>query len=138
MKDARPLRFLHLHGTFQAGGKEARTARLMNLWGSRVRHSIVIADPSQDGGRAMIGGAIDVAFPREAPSLNGKPSPTRYWRLARYMQGFDLVLTYNWGAMDAPAAHRLFRPVIRLPPLIHHEDGFNESEAGGLNPKRNA
>ena len=34
-------------------------------------------------------------------------------------------------------AHRLFSPVTRLPPLVHHEDGFNEDEARGLNPKRN-
>jgi glycosyltransferase involved in cell wall biosynthesis len=26
---------------------------------------------------------------------------------------------------------------LNLPPLIHHEDGFNEDEAAGLNPKRN-
>ena len=32
----------------------------------------------------------------------------RLWRLARYMRGFDLVLTYNWGAFDAVMAKRLF------------------------------
>ena len=41
------------------------------------------------------------------------------------MRGFDLVLTYNWGAIDAVMARRLFGG----PPLVHHEDGFNEDEA---------
>ena len=45
------------------------------------------------------------------------------------MRGFDLVLPYNWGAMDAVMAHTLFSDVHGLPPLVHHEDGFDESEA---------
>ena len=47
------------------------------------------------------------------------------------MRGFDLVLTYNWGAFDAVMARRLFGG----PPLIHHEDGFNEDEAERLKPE---
>ena len=53
------------------------------------------------------------------------------------MQGFDLVLTYNWGAMDAVMAHTLFGQMMALPPLVHHEDGFNEDEAGRLKTSRN-
>jgi L-malate glycosyltransferase len=52
------------------------------------------------------------------------------------MQRFDLVLTYNWGAMDVVGARRLCAPVLRLPPLIHHEDGFNQDEVIRQNPKR--
>jgi glycosyltransferase involved in cell wall biosynthesis len=61
----------------------------------------------------------------------------RYWRLARYMQGFDLVLSYNWGAMDGVMAHRLLSPVMALPPLIHHEDGFNNEANEPHNWQRN-
>jgi glycosyltransferase involved in cell wall biosynthesis len=53
------------------------------------------------------------------------------------MAGYDLICTYNWGAMDAVMAHTLFADVYKLPPLVHHEDGFNEDEAGGLKPGRN-
>jgi L-malate glycosyltransferase len=35
-------------------------------------------------------------------------------------------------------AHRLLSPFMTLPPLIHHEDGFNEDEAERRNWKRNA
>ena len=49
------------------------------------------------------------------------------------MRGFDLVLSYNWGAFDAVMARRL----LGGPPLVHHEDGFNEDEAEKLKTKRN-
>src|SRR3546814_18412669 len=52
------------------------------------------------------------------------------------MRGFDLLLSYNWGAMDGVMAHRLHRG--RSPArLIHHEDGFNEDESVRRNWKRN-
>jgi glycosyltransferase involved in cell wall biosynthesis len=53
------------------------------------------------------------------------------------MQCFDLILTYNWGAMDAAMAHALFAPSMGLAPLIHHEDGFNADEAVRLKTTRN-
>ena len=52
------------------------------------------------------------------------------------MQGYDLVCTYNWGALDAVMAHTLFKDLHNLPPLIHHEDGFDESEAKRLKKRR--
>lgn len=137
--DEAPPRILHLHSGFNLGGKEARAVRLMNLWGARVRHTIVSADPAAMGARAAIAAEVSCDFPMDAaPSLRGRPSLRRYVSWARYMRGFDLVLTYNWGAMDAVMAHRLLAPLMRLPPLIHHEDGFNEDEAERLKPARNA
>jgi glycosyltransferase involved in cell wall biosynthesis len=53
------------------------------------------------------------------------------------MRRFDLVLTYNWGAFDAVMARYLFARGMSLPPLIHHEDGFNQDEAGELKTRRN-
>src|SRR5690606_30754014 len=80
---------------------------------------------------------IPVTYPRDFPALKGKPTPGRLQRLARAMQGYDLVLTYNWGAMNAVMAHTAFRDAFRLPALIHHEDGFNEDERKRLKPIRN-
>ena len=130
-------RILHLHSSFSLGGKEARAVRLMNIWGNKAVHSIVSGVPGQLGARDAIAPGVDARFPVDAPALTGQPSLRRYRALARYMQGFDLVLSYNWGAMDGVMAHRLFAPVMRLPPLIHHEDGFNSDEADGLKTSRN-
>lgn len=132
-----PARLLHLHSSFSLGGKEARAVRLMNLMGPRARHSILSAVPDALGARDAIDPAIDVRFPVDAPPLYGKPGLARYRALARYMRRFDLVLSYNWGAMDGVMTHRLFAPFHHLPPMIHHEDGFNEDESVKRNWKRN-
>ena len=135
-----PVRILHCHSTFSLGGKEARAVRLMNAFGAAARHTILSAMPDQLGARAAIDKDVWAEFPPEGrvPALHGRPGPRRYLALARYMQNFDLVLSYNWGSMDAVMAHRLLARVMPLPPLIHHEDGFNADEAEGLNWKRNA
>jgi glycosyltransferase involved in cell wall biosynthesis len=132
-----PVRILHCHSTFSLGGKEARAVRLMNAFGAAAEHVVLSAVPDALGARDAIDPAIKVDFPGDAaPALHGKPSPGRYRRLAAYMQGFDLVLTYNWGAMDAVGARRMWAPVMTLPPLIHAEDGFNQDEVVRQNPKR--
>jgi glycosyltransferase involved in cell wall biosynthesis len=44
-----------------------------------------------------------------------------------------LLLTYNWGAIETALAARL----RRLPPLVHHEDGFQSDELGRRLRRRN-
>jgi L-malate glycosyltransferase len=135
----KPARILHLHSGFNLGGKEARAIRLMHHFGDAARHIILSAMPEAMAARSEIRAEIDVDFPGDAaPPLYGKPAPLRYLRLARYMQQFDLVLSYNWGSMDGVMAHHVLFPFMKLPPLIHHEDGFNEDEIERLNWKRNA
>ena len=121
------VRILHCHSTFALGGKEARAVRLMNAFGDAAEHVVLSAMPDQlgarDGDRRS---GIAVAFPgRRAAADRARRRRARLLRLSRYMRGFDLVLTYNWGAFDAVMARRLFGG----PPLVHHEDGFNEDEA---------
>jgi len=132
-----PVRILHCHSTFSLGGKEARAVRLMNAFGDAAEHVVLSAMPDRLGARDAIEQGVVVEFPAAAPPLTGRPTPARLWRLARYMRGFDLVLSYNWGAFDAVMARRLFGGILKLPALIHHEDGFNEDEAERLNPRRN-
>ena len=132
----RPPRLLHVHGSFSLGGKEARAVRLMNLWGERAQHAIVSAAPEAMDARAAIDPGLAVSFP-ESPSLTGFPSPRRYRALGRFLSSFDLILTYNWGAMDAVMSHQFCTSFMNLPPLIHHEDGFNADESARLKPQRN-
>lgn len=132
-----PLRVLHCHSTFSAGGKEVRSARLMNAFGDAMVHTIVSAEPEAMGARALIAPGIKVRFPPDFPALKGLPTPGRLAALAETLKPYDLVCTYNWGAMDVAMAHTVFAKPYGLPPLVHHEDGFNEDEAGGLKPRRN-
>ena len=134
-----PIRILHLHSSFSLGGKEARAVRLMNLMGDRAHHTILSAMPDALGARDAIDPGIVAHFPEDAPPLHGKPSLARYRELADYMTRFELVLSYNWGAMDGVMARRVHvsRLWHSMPELIHHEDGFNEDESVRRNWKRN-
>ncbi len=131
------LRILHLHSGFDAGGKEVRAVRLMNVFGPSVAHTIVSAQAGAYGAARLIDRAIPVSYSDDFPSLTGKPMPARLQAIAKAMRGFDLVLTYNWGAMDAVMARTLFGKALGLPPLVHHEDGFNQDEAERLKRARN-
>lgn len=133
----KPAKILHLHSTFDLGGKEARAVRLMNHFGSAAEHVILSAQPESLSARDAIDAKIKVAFPKDAPSLAGKPSLKRYREFVPYFRQFDLILSYNWGAMDGVMARTLFSRAGGLPPLIHHEDGFNEDEQKKLKRKRN-
>ncbi|MCX8474878.1 MAG: glycosyltransferase family 4 protein [Sphingomonas sp.] len=130
-----PIHILHLHSTFNLGGKESRAVRLMNAFGDRARHTIVSAMPDQLNARDAIARGVKYEIAQNPPPLSGRPSAKRYEEIARFMRRFDLVLTYNWGAIDGVMAARVFGK--GLPPIVHHEDGFNQDEAERLNPVRN-
>jgi glycosyltransferase involved in cell wall biosynthesis len=127
-------RILHIHSTFDPGGKELRCVRLINAFGNAAHHALVSGDPDKVGAAALIQPMVAWA---KFPSLRGRPWPGRLNRMAAAMAGYDLVCTYNWGAMDAALAYTLFADVYKLAPLVHHEDGFNEDEAERLKPSRN-
>jgi len=126
-------RLLHLHSTFSLGGKEARDVDLMNAWGDAVEHVIVSSVPGSLAARDLIDAGVPVSFP-DPPPLAGPPLPARVRAIARWLRagGYDLSLSFNFGAMDAVLARRLFGG----PPLVHHEDGFNEDETVRQKPAR--
>ena len=128
---------LHLHSTFAAGGKELRAVHLMNAFGKELEHTIASGQPEHMEAMGHVVPRVPVRVAQDFPSLTGWPTPGRLLKIAQAMKGHDLVLTYNWGAMDAVLAHTIFAKLLDLPPLIHHEDGFNEDEADGLKKSRN-
>ena len=136
-KSGGTLRILHCHSTFNAGGKERRAVTLMNAFGRAAEHTVVSAMPEEMGARALIDRKVKVRFPTDFPSLSGSPTPGRLVTIARALEGYDLILTYNWGATDVVMAHTTFGERFGLAPLIHHEDGFNEDEARELKASLN-
>ncbi|MEM8827430.1 MAG: glycosyltransferase family 4 protein [Pseudomonadota bacterium] len=119
-------RILHLHSTFDLGGKEARAVRLMNAFGDDFGHDIVSAVPGAVGAMDAIDPSVDARLLKTFPALAGRPTPGRLRRLAGAVDEgvYALALSYNFGAMDAVLARRLFGRT----PLVHHEDGFNADE----------
>lgn len=130
-------RVLHLYSSFDQGGKELRAVRLKTAFGDELSHTIVSGWPGKLGARELIPEHVLAAFPDDFPSIKGLPTPGRMATIAKAMKPFDLVLTYNWGAINAVMAHTTFCRRMDLPPLIHHEDGFHDDEAGQLRVSRN-
>lgn len=120
-------RVLHIHGSFAADQPQAlRCARLIDAFGGRLSHSVVSASGDFNAGQRLAKG-IKLQRLSSFPRLAGLPLPGRLQQIARAMQDFDLVLTYGRGAVDAALAHTMFSKVHALPPLIHHEDGSDET-----------
>lgn len=127
-------RLLHLHSTFDLGGKEARAVRLMNAFGDAYTHDIVSAVPAAVGAARQIAPHVDARVLQDFPALAGRLTLAKLKAIgAAITRGhYDLVLTYNWGALDGVMANRLFA----RRPLVHHEDGFNDDEALRQKPAR--
>ncbi len=126
-------RLLHVFATFAVGGPQVRAAQLMNYWGDRFEHGIVASDGRYDA-LELINPDITAAIVQDYPPMKGQG----LWRTLRetgtYLKQskWDLLVSYNWGAMETALANRLFGKL----PHVHHEEGFGPDEPMGNNPKR--
>jgi glycosyltransferase involved in cell wall biosynthesis len=114
--------FLHVFANFGPGGMELRSTAVMGLLPPPHRHSIV-AMAGDTGAAERIRGADFELVP--APPRRGFLATAR--AIAARIRALqpDLVLTYNWGAIEAVLGCRLARHRA----LIHHEEGFSAAEA---------
>lgn len=129
---AAPLRMprvLHLHGSLAAGNPQAeRCVRMIEAFGGRLRHTMVAADGDYSA-LAGITKGISVERKPDFPAFTGLPLPGRLQAIARAMVDHHLVLTYGRAGIGGALAHTAFGEVHSLPPLIHHEDGSDETAA---------
>ncbi|HWJ70693.1 MAG TPA: glycosyltransferase family 4 protein [Sphingobium sp.] len=131
-----PFRVLHLRANFERDSREAPIVRLMNHWGQRISHDLLLGDPFANSARRALDPGLAVRFLRE-PVLQGRPTSGKLLALGRLMQNYDLVLSFGWGAINGIMAHRLLRRVEHLPPLIHHAQGIDVHARGSGNSTRN-
>jgi len=124
---------LHVFSTFNLGGPQMRAVQLMNAWGGNYRHSIVSVGRGELAARERLSSAVVADFP-DFPDLKSGGLPRHLWRIQKRIRELnpDLVLTYNWGAIEVVMSTRLFRAA----PLIHHEDGFGPDESAAQLPRR--
>lgn len=127
-------RVLHIHGSLAAEDPQAeRCVRVIKALGGRARHTMV----SLDGDHAALD-RLAKAAPVERhgafPAVRGLPTPGKLQRMARVMVDYHLILTYGRAGTVAALAHTMFSDLLGLPPLIHHEDGSDETarERAGL------
>lgn len=113
---------LHVFATFGAGGPQIRACQLIAHLGPDLRHVIVAMDGRTEAAAQLPrDAAVEFATP---PPRGGFVAAVRTWRALLRALSPHLVLTYNWGAIEAAFAARS----LRLP-LVHHEDGFLPDEA---------
>jgi len=119
---ASPL-LLHVFPTFGIGGSQARFAAIANHFGGRYRHAIVALDGVYDCLDRLDGSVDAQRWDVPAPKGRTIPNVLAFRRILRTRKP-DLLVTYNWGAIEWALANR-----PRIVPHIHIEDGFGPEEA---------
>ena len=125
---SRPLKLLHAFSTFKIGGPQMRFADLAHGLGADYEHHIVAMDNCFDAAE-RVQPPVELHLHElkiEKTSLISLQNIRRFRALMDEI-GPDLVLTYNWGAMEWVLVNRL----VRAAPHLHFEDGFGPDEAGG-------
>ncbi len=118
-------RLLHVFATFTAAGPQVRTTKLMQALGPEFAHSVISMDGRVDA-RELLPADFPLEILPPPPRANTLKTALFMRRRLRELSP-DLVLTYNWGAIDTALAVR----AGPRRPLIHHEDGFRPDEAHG-------
>lgn len=124
-------RVLHVFATFGIGGPQMRQAQLIERMGSGYVHDVVAMD-----GEFAMAQRIDKALLGELlPPPGGRSfvSSTRAFCRLLKARDPDLLLTYNWGSIEACAAAR----VLDLRRHVHHEEGFRPDEQERRLARRN-
>jgi glycosyltransferase involved in cell wall biosynthesis len=118
-----PKHLLHVFPTFAVGGSQMRFAQLARLHGERYRHTVIALDGKYDMAGRLSGLPVTC---EELPFDKRKPLETwRRFRSALRVIRPDVLLTYNWGAIEWALINRL-EGIARH---IHIEDGFGPEEA---------
>lgn len=125
-----PKHLLHVFSTFVPAGPQVRTAKLMEAFGDEFRHTLVAMDGKLEA-RELVPSGVDITY-LDAPPRAGTLRTLPRMRSLVGQVDPDLVLTYNWGALDTVLA-------CRIPPrrtFVHHEDGFRPDEAHAQKARR--
>ncbi len=113
---------VHVFSTFAAGGPQVRTSQILPKLPPHYRHTIIAMDGNQEC-RERIPASLPVQYLDPPPKSPSWQAPLR---LASFLKSLspDLLLTYNWGAIESVLAGRL----AGIRASIHAEDGFGPEE----------
>jgi glycosyltransferase involved in cell wall biosynthesis len=126
-----PLRtLLHAFSSFEFGGAQARFVHLANSLAGRYRHLIVAMDGNTQAADRL---NPDVHFdlvPFRTMRGNGLANRGACREALERLRP-DMLLTYNWGAIEWVAAN-----LPAVVPHVHVEDGFGPAERQKQLPRR--
>ena len=123
--------FLHVFPSFGIGGIPLRMVRVINHFGVALRHTVVALDDDFAAAQHLAAN-LDVCLLARGRARRGL--------LAALLDGSavlrrlrpDLLITYNWGAIEWAMADRLWGGARQM----HFEAGFGEEEADRQIPRR--
>lgn len=123
-------RLLHVFSTLDPGGPQVRFADTVNALGDEFKH-LVIAMDGRYGALARIRPGLSV---EELPFPASRRTPVVPFVFRSFIRRLrpDLLLSYNWGAIEAVLGGIL----AGVCPVIHTEDGFGSDEAVRLKTRR--
>jgi glycosyltransferase involved in cell wall biosynthesis len=127
---SRPRVLLHAFSTFQLGGPQARFVQLANALGPHYEHHVVAMDNRFDAGERL---SAEVRWQPVQMTVKKGGLLANRSECRRQIQRLrpDLLLSYNWGAIEWTAAN-----LPQLVPQVHVEDGFGPDEAHQQLPRR--
>src|SRR5215472_10386935 len=115
---------LHVFPSFGIGGVPLRMVRIINHLGKQFRHTLIALDNNFEAA-AGIGRDLDVMMLAVRGVRRGVMRNLAGSALLLRGLRPDLLLTYNWGAIEWAAASRL----SRVGRHVHLEAGFGRGEA---------
>lgn len=130
---SRPLKLLHAFSTFKVGGPQVRFADLANGLGIDYEHHIVAMDNRFEAAE-LVKAPVTLHLHEceiKKTRLISLQNVKRFRALLAELNP-DLLLTYNWGAMEWVLVNRF----ARAAPHLHFEDGFGPDEAAGAQRTR--
>lgn len=118
-----PFRILHVFPSFEVGGAQRRVVSQINAKTGNFTHSVFAMDGCYDA-MSLISDLGPMPAMPPAVKKAGMISSIRTCQrlLAEYDP--DLLITYNWGAVEWALANRF----ARVCPTIHVQDGFGKEE----------
>lgn len=129
----RDRHLLHVFASFGYGGVPIRICDVINRLPRGFRHTVVALDGCFDAGKRLDATASVAFQPLTLPRYNLLRSVLQVKGLLRRLSP-DLLLTYNWGAIEVALANRLIGGCAH----IHFESGFGAEEGDGQLWRRNA
>lgn len=121
---------LHAFSTFKLGGPQARFVALANHFGGEYRHIIVAMD-NQFPAADLLEPQVNFELMPLTIVKGGAFANRQAFRQVLKQVKPDLVLSYNWGAIEWALAN-----VPKLCPHVQVEDGFGPDEAVSQLPRR--
>jgi glycosyltransferase involved in cell wall biosynthesis len=122
---------LHVFPSFGVGGVPLRMVRVINHFGKRFRHTVIALDNNFEAAGGLAGD-LDLALSPVRALKRGALHTVLDSALVLRRMHPDLLITYNWGAIEWAMANRLW-PGSRH---IHIEAGFSRREADAQLPRR--